>query len=98
MALACLGYIEEYWPTLRAELADEADRWVSEHGERVLIDGGDGGRFQYYDCVNEEVCYHMPHRPKPLGYEEQEQETGVYEEEEEETRWVCVGANTLVPC
>ena len=99
--LACLGYIEEYWPTLRAELADEADRWVSEHEERSLIEYCDGGCFLYYDCVNEEVCYHMPHRPKPLGYEEQEQEqeqeTGVYEEEEE-TGWVCVGANTLVPC
>jgi hypothetical protein len=88
--LACLGCIEEYWPTLGAELADEADRWLTEYEERSLIEYCDGGRFQYYDCVNEEVCYHMPHRPKPVEYEEEayeDKETGE-KEEEEETGWV----------
>ena len=87
--LAGLGCIEEYWPTLGAELADEAERWVSEHGERQLIEGSDGGYFIWYDCVNEVVCYHMPHLPKPVEYEEDDEDcendkTGVYEKEEEE--------------
>jgi len=58
--------------------------WIKEHDEGRLIESGDGGYFQYYDCVNEEVCHHMPHRPKPL--------------EQEETGLVLVGASTLVPC
>ena len=99
-ALGGLAWVDGYWPTLGAELADEAERWVTEYHEHFLIEGGDGGCFQYYDCVNEEVCYHMPHRTKPVVYEErdyEDEETGE-EEEEEETGWVCVGAGTLVPC
>ena len=98
-ALEGLAWVDGYWPTLGAELADEAERWVTEYHEHFLIEGGDGGSFQYYDCVNEEVCYHMPHRPKPVVYEErvyEDEETG--EEEEEETGWVCVGPGTLVSC
>jgi hypothetical protein len=43
----------------------------------------------------------MPHRLKPVVYEEEDyedEETGEEEEEDEETGWVCVGAGTLVPC
>ena len=87
-------YKEEYWPTMGAELEAEALHWVSEHDERRLIESGDGGHFQYYDCVNEVVCYHMPHRPNPLDYEEQQEQ----EQEQEEIGWVCVGAGTLVMC
>jgi hypothetical protein len=88
-ALACLGSIKDYWPTLGAQLADEAERWVSEHEERQLIKDGDRGYFIWYDCVNEVVCYHMPHLPKPIEYEEDDEdcendETGVSEKEEEE--------------
>jgi hypothetical protein len=100
-ALEGLAWVDGYWPTLGAELADEAERWVTEYHEHFLIEGGDGGRFQYYDCVNEEVCYCMPHRLKPAGYEDQDyedEETGEKEEEETETGWVCVGPGTLVPC
>jgi hypothetical protein len=82
-------YNEEYWPTMGDELEAEALHWVSQHDERRLIESGDSRYFQYYDCVNEVVCYHMPHRPKPLGYEEQEQEQ---EQEQEEIGLV------LVPC
>jgi hypothetical protein len=99
-ALEGLAWVDGYWPTLGAELADEAERWVTEYHEHFLIEGGDGGRFQYYDCVNEKVCYHMPHRLDPAEYEErdyEDEETGE-EEEEEETGWVCVGPGTLVPC
>jgi len=80
-------YKEEYWPTMGAELEAEALHWVKEHDEGRLIESGDGGYFQYYDCVNEVVCHRMPHRPKPLDYQEQE-EIGL----------VLVGAGTLVPC
>jgi hypothetical protein len=97
-ALEGLAWVDGYWPTLGAELADEAERWVTEHHEHFLIEGGDGGHFQYYDCVNEEVCYIMPHRPKPQDYEDYEDEETGEEEEEEETGWVCVGPGTLVPC
>jgi hypothetical protein len=79
-------YNEEYWPTMGAELEAEALRWVSEHDEGRLIESSDGGYFQYYDCVNEEVCYHMPHRPKPLGYEEQQEQEKEHEQEQEEIR------------
>ena len=84
-------YKEEYWPTMSAELEAEALLWVKEHDEHHLIESCDGGYFQYYDSVNEVVCYHMPHSPKPLDYEEQEQE-------QEEIGLVLVGASTLVPC
>ncbi len=87
-------YNEEYWPTMGAELEAEALHWVKEHDEGRLIESGDGGYFQYYDCVNEEVvCHIMPHRPKPVEYEEQEQE-----QEQQELGLVLVGASTLVPC
>jgi hypothetical protein len=92
-------YKEEYWPTMGTELEAEALNWVKEHDEGRLIESGDGGYFQYYDCVNEELCHHMPHRPKPLDYEEQEQEEEEEEEQEqEEIGLVLVGADTLVPC
>jgi len=79
-------YKEEYWPTMGNELEAEACRWVLEHGERDLIESSDGGYFQYYDNINDEVCYHLPHLPKPNRFTK------------EETGWVCVGVNTLVPC
>ena len=94
-------YKEEYWPTMGAELEAEALQWVKEHDEGRLIESGDGGHFQYYDCVNEVVRYNMPHRPNPLDYQEQEQEQEEEEEEEqdqEEIGLVLVGAETLVPC
>jgi hypothetical protein len=96
-------YNEEYWPTMGAELEAEALNWVKEHDEGRLIESGDGGYFQYYDSVNEVVCHIMPHRPKPLDYEEQEQEQEEeevqdHEEEQEEIGLVLVGASTLVPC
>jgi hypothetical protein len=90
-------YKEEYWPTMGAELEAEALNWVKEHDECRLIESGDGGYFQYYDSVNEVVCHIMPHRPKPLDYEEQEQEEEE-EQEQEEIGLVLVGASTLVPC
>jgi hypothetical protein len=49
----------------------------------------DGGYFQYYDSINEEVCHNLPHLPKPNRFSK---------EEEKEAGWVCVGVNTLVPC
>jgi hypothetical protein len=79
-------YHKKLWPTMGAELESEACRWVLEHGELTLIECGDGGHFQYYDCINEEVSYHLPHLPKPNRFSK------------EEVGWVCVGANTLVPC
>ena len=90
-------YNEEYWPTMGAELEAEALHWVKEHDEGRLIESGDGGHFQYYDCVNEEVCHRMPHRPKPVDYEEQEQDQEE-DQEEEEIGLVLVGASTLVSC
>jgi len=88
--LAGLGCIEEYWPTLGAELAYEAECLVTEYHEHFLIEGGDGGRFQWYDSVIEEICFRMPHRPMPVVYNEDDEDcendkTGVYEKEEEET-------------
>jgi len=91
-------YKEEYWPTMGAELEAEALRWVKEHDEGRLIESSDGGYFQYYDCVNEVVCYHMPHRPKPLGYEEYKEQDLDQDQDQEETGLVLVGAETLVPC
>ena len=94
-------YKEEYWPTMGAELEAEALRWVKVHDEGRLIESSDGGYFQYYDCVNEVVCYRMPHRPKPLGYEEEEQEQEQEQEQDqdqEEIGLVLVGAGTLVTC
>ena len=93
--LAGLAWVDGYWPTLGAELADEAERLVTEYHEHFLIEGGDDGRFQWYDSVNEKICYHMPHRPMPVVYNEDEEDykdddTGVYEKEEEETGTVIV--------
>lgn len=92
-------YKEEYWPTMGAELEAEALNWVKEHDEGRLIESCDGDYFQYYDCVNEEVCHHMPHRPKPLDYEEQDQDQEEErDQEEDEIGLVLVGTSTLVPC
>jgi len=91
-------YKEEYWPTLGVELEAEACQWVLEHGEHDLIETSDGGYFQYYDNINEEVCYHLPHLPKPNRFSKYEDEEEKFEYEEEEAGWVCVGVNTLVPC
>jgi len=82
-------YKEEYWPTMGVELESEAWQWVLEHGEHDLIESSDGDYFQYYDCINKEVCYHLPHLPKSNRFSKQE---------EEEAGWVCAGVNTLVPC
>ena len=84
-------YHKELWPTMGAELETEAYQWINEHGENDLIESCDGGYFQYYDSINEEVCYHLPHLPKPNRFSK-------YEEKEKEVGWVCVGVNTLVPC
>lgn len=78
-------YKEEYWPTMGTELEAEALLWVKEHREDALIESGDGDYFQYYDIVNEEMCYHLPHRAKPNRFLKEE------EEEAMETR-------TLVMC
>ena len=91
-------YHKNLWPTMGAELESEACRWVLEHGELTLIESGDGGHFQYYDCINEEVSYHLPHLPKPNRFSKYEDEEEKFEYEEEEVGWVCVGVNTLVPC
>jgi hypothetical protein len=94
-------YHKNLWPTMGAELEAEACRWVLEHGELTLIESGDGGHFQYYDSINKEVCYHLPHLPKPnrfSKYEDEEEKFEYEEYEEEKAGWVCVGANTLVPC
>jgi hypothetical protein len=84
-------YHKELWPTMGAELETEAYQWIKEHGENDLIESCDGGYFQYYDSINEEVCYRLPHLPKPNRFSK-------YEEKEKEAGWVCVGVNTLVPC
>jgi hypothetical protein len=91
-------YHKNLWATMGAELESEACGWVLEHGELTLIESGDGGHFQYYDCINEEVCYRLPHLPKPNRFSKYEDEEEKFEYEEEEVGWVCAGANTLVPC
>jgi len=91
-------YHKNLWPTMGAELETEARRWIQEHGELSLIESSDGGHFQYYDSINEEVCYGLPHLPKPNRFSEYEDEEEELEYEEEEAGWVCVGVNTLVPC
>ena len=91
----CLYYYHKnLWSTMGAELEAEACRWVLEHGELALIESGDGGYFQYYDSINDEVCYHLPHIPKPNRFSYKEEE----EEEQEEGGWVCVDLSTVVPC
>ena len=92
------NYHKNLWPTMGAELETEACRWVLEHGELTLIESGDGGHFQYYDWINQEVSYHLPHLPKPNRFSKYEDEEEKFEYEEEEVGWVCVGAKTLVPC
>jgi hypothetical protein len=94
----CLYYHKKFWQTMGAELETEACQWIKEHGEHDLIESSDGGYFQYYDCINEEVCYHLPHLPKPNRFSKYEDEEEELEYEEEEAGWVCVGVNTLVPC
>ena len=95
----CLYYFHKnLWPTMGLELESEAWQWVLEHGEHDLIESGDGGHFQYYDCINGEVCYHLPHIPKPNRFSKYEDEEEKFEYEEEEVGWVCIGVNTLVPC
>jgi hypothetical protein len=95
----CLYYYHKnLWATMGAELEAEALHWVKEHGEHDLIESGDGDYFQYYDNINKEVCYHLPHIPKPNRFSKYENEEEELEYEEEEACWVCVGANTLVPC
>jgi len=58
LALGC----SRYWQTMDIELVAEAKHWVSVHGEHVTA--GDGGHFQWYDIINEEVCYNLPHIPQ----------------------------------
>jgi hypothetical protein len=91
-------YHKKLWPTMGAELETEACQWIKEHGEHDLIESSDGGYFQYYDNINEEVCYRLPHIPKPNRFSKYEDEEEELEYEEEEAGWVCVGVNTLVPC
>ena len=94
----CLYYHKKFWPTMGAELETEALCWAKEHEELALLEGGDGGYFQYYDYINEEVCYHLPHLPKPNRFSKYEDEEEELEYEEEEAGWVCVGVNPLVSC
>jgi hypothetical protein len=95
----CLYYYHKnLWATMGAELETEARRWIQEHGELSLIESSDGGHFQYYDNINEEVCYHLPHLTKPNRFSKYEDEEEKFEYEEEEVGWICVGVNTLVPC
>jgi hypothetical protein len=95
----CLYYYHKnLWATMGAELETEARQWIQEHGELSLIESSDGGHFQYYDCINKEVSYHLPHLPKPNRFSKYEDEEEKFEYEEEEAGWVCVGVNTLVPC
>jgi len=91
-------YHKNLWHTMGAELEAEALHWVKEHGEHDLIESSDGGHFQYYDCINKEVCYHLPHLPKPNRFSKYEDEEEKFEYEEEEAGWICVGVNTLVSC
>jgi len=91
-------YHKKLWPTMGAELETEACQWIKEHAEETLIESSDGGYFQYYDNINEEVCYRLPHLPKPNRFSKYEDEEEELEYEEEEAGWVCVGVNTLVPC
>ena len=91
-------YHKKLWQTMGTELETEALCWAKEHEELALLEGSDGGYFQYYDCVNEEVCYHLPHLPKPNRFSKYEDDKEELEYEEEEVGWVCAGANTLVPC
>ena len=58
-----------YWQTMDTELLAEAKHWVSVHGEHVTV--GDGGHFQWYDNINEVVCYHLPHIPEPVEQNEE---------------------------
>jgi hypothetical protein len=95
----CLYYYHKnIWATMGAELETEAFQWIQEHGELSLIESSDGDYFQYYDCINEEVCYHLPHLPKPNRFSKYENEEEELEYKEEEAGWVCVAVNTLVPC
>jgi hypothetical protein len=97
----CLYYYHKnLWATMDAELETEARQWVLQHDELTLIEGSDDGYFQYYDNINEEVCHHLPHLPKPNRFSHEEE----YEEDEagwvckDEVGWVCVAVDTLVPC
>ena len=79
-----------YWQTMDTELLAEAKHWVSVHGEHVTA--GDGGHFQWYDSINEVVCYHLPHIPEPV---EQNEERVVMSLEilpsdfQHEADWIC---------
>lgn len=93
----CLYYYHKnLWATMGAELETEARQWVLQHDELTLIEGSDGGYFQYYDSINEEVCHHLPHLPKPNRFSHEEDEAGWVCKDE--VGWVCVGVDTLVPC
>jgi hypothetical protein len=73
------NYHKNLWTTMGAELETEACRWVLEHGELTLIESGDGGHFQYYDWINDEVSYHLPHLPKPNRFSKYEDEEEKFE-------------------
>jgi hypothetical protein len=93
----CLYYYHKnLWATMGVELETEAKQWVLEHNELILIESCDGGYFQYYDCINEEVCYRLPHVPKPNRFSKYENEEEELEYEEED--WVCVDLSRAVSC
>ena len=64
VSMFCENMFCRRWANMEYLLENEAKDWVLEHGEHV--EAGDGGHFQWYDSVNEVVCYHLPHISQPL--------------------------------
>lgn len=92
-----------YWQTMDTELLAEAKHWVSIHGEHVTADDNIG-HFQWYDSINEVVCYHLPHIPQPEEHiEEQvvmlslEKLPCDFQHEAEWTCAICLEVDASVP-
>ena len=89
------------WLTMEADLVDEAKHWVSVHGEHVTA--GDGGHFQWYDSINEVVCYHLPHIPELDEQNEKrvmmslETLPSNFQHEADWTCSICLEVDALVP-
>ena len=90
-----------YWQTMDTELLAEAKHWVSVHGEHVTV--GDGGHFQWYDNINEVVCYHLPHIPEPVEQNEERVMMSLeilpsdFQHEADWTCAICLEVDALVP-
>ena len=90
-----------YWQTMDIELLAEAKHWVSVHGEHVTA--GDGGHFQWYDSIKEEVCYHLPHIPEPVKHNEEQVVMSLeilpsnFQHEADWTCSICLEVDALVP-